>query len=142
MAGLEKSVVLWENGDNCLEDNYVSTMPKTTPAGYKVVRARYLVEKVSVWIVPDNVDEGRLYCKWDELMYCDKDENYVGGIEFEKIVDRDQTENDAFKRPHELKICIPEKDELYNEDMFFDCEETEINEEMLKTAREVVSKIE
>ena len=134
-----KSVVLYDGGIG-VEDDYVSTLPKNTPAGYKVVRARYLVELISVWIVPDNVDESRLWCKWDDLMYSDKDGNKIE-IEFEKITDRENFDGDDYKRPHELKICVAEKDELQDEDMFFDCEDDEYDEEILNTAREIVSKL-
>lgn len=140
MAGLTKSVVIHDEGSS-LEDDYVSTIPKTTPAGYKVVRARYLVEHVSVWIVPDNIDERRLWCRWDDLMYADKDGKRID-IEFEKVVNSENFNCDAFKYPSELKICVPEQDELDNEDMFFDCEDAEIDEDMLKTAREAMYKAE
>ena len=137
----EKSVVIYDGGNFLEQNGYVSPMPKNTPEGYKVVRARYLVEHFSVWIVPDNVDESRLWCKWDQLMYADKDGNKVE-IEFEKVVDTENFDGDAYKRPQELKICVAENDELQNEDMFFDCEDDKYDEDTLNTAREAVSKIE
>jgi hypothetical protein len=136
----EKSVVIYDGGNFLEQNGYVSPMPKNTPEGYKVVRARYLVEHFSVWIVPDNVDESRLWCKWDELYYADKDGKHVE-IEFQKVIDRENFQGDQYKRPHELKICVAEKDELQDEDMFFDCEDDEYDEEILNTAREIVSKL-
>ncbi len=136
----EKSVVIYDGGNFLEEKGYVSPMPKNTPAGYKVVQARYLVEHFSVWIVPDIIDESRLWCKWDSLMYSDKDGKRVE-INFEKVFETKDFDCDAYKRPQELKICVAETEELQNEAIFFDCEDDTFDEDILNTAREAVSKI-
>jgi hypothetical protein len=136
----EKSVVIYDGGDFLEHNGYVSPMPKNTPAGYKVVQARYLVEHVSVWIVPDNIDESRLWCKWDALMYSDKDGKKCIDIDFEKVLETENTDSDAYKRPQELKICVAENEELQNEAIFFDCETDKFNKKKLKTARDIISK--
>ena len=118
--------------------DYESPMPKTSPAGYKVVQAKYLVEHITMWIVPDNVDESLLCCKWDTLTYGKTD------VEFQKIVNAEITDTDAFKWPNELKICVGDTAILQEEDIYFDCEDAdaEIDKEVLETNSKAISNIE
>jgi len=125
------------------EDGYATgetPLPKTTPAGYKVVRARYNIERVSVWIVPDNVDETKLWCKWDELHYEGKD-GKCSKIEFQKVVNDESFECDEYKRPAELKICIADDEELEENFMCFDTSD-EFDKEELEKNRKAVSELE
>jgi hypothetical protein len=107
-------------------------MPKTSPAGYKVVRAKYIIEHHSAWLVPDNVDESLLFCKWDTLYYGTTD------IQFQKVMDAENMEGDAYKYANELKICVGDTDILEEEDIYFDCEDAEIDEEVLENASKAV----
>jgi hypothetical protein len=125
------------------QDGYAdgeTPLPKTTPAGYKVVRARYNVEKISVWIVPDNVDETKLWCKWDQLHYEGKN-GVCSNIEFQKVVNDESFDGDDYKRPAELKICIANDDELSDNSMYFDTSD-EFDKEELEKNRKAVSELE
>ncbi len=125
------------------EDGYATgetPLPKTTPAGYKVVRARYHVEHISVWIVPDNVDETKLWCKWDELHYEGK-KGECSKIEFQKVINDENFEPDVFKRPAELKICIADDEELSENEMCFSVDD-KFDKEELEKNRKAVSELE
>lgn len=128
------SVVISENDSGGIygEEDYVSPMPKTTPSGYKVVQARYLVECHSMWLVPDNVDESLLGCKWDTLHYGTTD------IKFQKVVNAEGSDTDAYKYPYELKICVGDTAILQEEEIYFDCEDVEIDKEVLENASKAV----
>jgi hypothetical protein len=132
------SVLLAENGCSYVDskNNYKSPMPKTSPAGYKVVQARYMVEHHSMWLVPDNVDESLLYCKWDTLHYG------TTNIQFQKIIDEEIIDSESYKYANELKICVGDTAILEEEDIYFDCEDADVDEEVLEHASKVISNIE
>jgi hypothetical protein len=114
------------------EEDYKSPMPKTSPAGYKVVQASYMVEHYSMWLVPDNVDESLLCCKWNTLHYGTTD------IKFQQVMNAEITDSNAFKYANELKICVGDTDILEEEEIYFDCEDADVDKEVLENASKAV----
>jgi hypothetical protein len=128
------SVVISENDFYGIygETDYESPMPKTSPAGYKVVQAKYMVEYHSMWLVPDNVDESLLWSKWDTLHYG------TTNIQFQKIINAEIIDTDAYKYANELKICVGDTTILQEEEIYFDCEDADVDKEVLENASKAV----
>jgi|694.fasta_scaffold94612_4 hypothetical protein len=126
------SVVLSEYDCFNVDDTNKGSLPKTSPAGYKVVQAKYIIEHYSMWLVPDNVDESLLCCKWDTLYYGTTD------IKFQKVMDAENMEGDSYKYANELKICVGDTAILEEEDIYFDCEDADVDKEVLENASKAV----